>query len=132
MGVGRFGPYVKHGKTYASIPKAIEPLDLSYDDAVEILLAKTEAEAKSLLRTFSEEENLEIRDGRFGPYIKYQGDNYKLPKGADVSALSYEEVKEIIASTPVKKAKGSRSTTTKAKTTKATPSRSRSKKATEA
>lgn len=131
VGVGRFGPYVKHGKTYASIPKGVEPLDLSYDEAVEILLAKAEAESKSLLRTFTEEDNLEIRDGRFGPYIKYQGGNYKLPKGADVLVLSYEEVKEIIAANPVKKGKTSKTIASKAKATKATASRSRSKKADE-
>lgn len=131
VGVGRFGPYVKHGKTYASIPKGVEPLDLSYDEAVEILLAKAEAESKSLLRTFTEEDNLEIRDGRFGPYIKYQGGNYKLPKGADALALSYEEVKDIIAANPVKKGKTSKTTASKAKATKATASRSRSKKADE-
>lgn len=121
VGVGRFGPYVRHGKTYASIPKEQDPLDISLQDAIEIIKAKAEAEAKSLLRSFDEEEGLEIRDGRFGAYIKYQGSNYKLPKGANIEALTYQEVKDIIEHSPSKstrKKSTSRSTTAKKTTSK--------------
>lgn len=104
VGVGKFGPYVRYGKSYVSIPKDKDPLDLSLEEAVNLIKAKIAAEEKSLLRTFGEEEQLEIRDGRYGAYIKYQGDNYKLPKGVDVTSITYDEVKKIIVDTPVKKA----------------------------
>lgn len=117
VGTGRFGPYVRWGKTYASIPQGTDPLGLDYSDAVKIVIAKLEAEEKSLLRTFAEEEGLEIRDGRFGAYIKYQGANYKLPKNADVEAISYEEVKAIIDATPSKTPRGGRKASSKKSTT---------------
>lgn len=112
VGVGRFGPYVRKGTSYTSIPKEKDPLELSLEDAIELVRAKAEAAERSLLRTFSEESDLEIRDGRFGPYIKYQGSNYKLPKGADIQALSYQDVKQIIEQTPSKSSRSTRSKTT--------------------
>lgn len=116
VGVGRFGPYVRVGQSYTSIPKGVDPLDLSLEDAIQLVKDKALAEEKSVLRVFAEEEQLEIRDGRYGAYIKYQGGNYKLPKNAEIASLTYEEVKAIIEQAPVAKtAKGkSRSTTAKA------------------
>lgn len=116
VGVGRFGPYVRVGQSYTSIPKGVDPLDLSLEEAIQLVKDKALAEEKSVLRVFAEEEQLEIRDGRYGAYIKYQGGNYKLPKNAEIASLTYEEVKAIIEQAPVAKtAKGkSRSTTAKA------------------
>lgn len=108
VGVGRFGPYVRYGKSYVSIPKEQDPLDLQLDDAVVLIKAKIEATEKSLLRSFDEEEQLEIREGRFGAYIKYQGNNYKLPKGTDIETISYQEIKDIIAQSAVKGSKQSK------------------------
>ncbi len=127
VGVGRFGPYVQWGKRYVSIPKDVAPLDVTLDTAIELIKAKIEQEEKSLLKSFSEEENLEIRDGRFGAYIKYQGNNYKIPKGTEIETLSYEDVKSIIdangtSGSSRKKSVSKKSTakkTTKRKTTKA-------------
>lgn len=125
VGVGRFGPYVRHGKSYTSIPKDKDPLDLTLEEAVLLIKEKAEAEERSLLRSFTEEEQLEIRDGRFGAYIKYQGANYKLPKGVDIVTISYDEVKAIIEATPSKgsgtnrgKKSSTRKTTTKTSTSK--------------
>ncbi|MDY3091136.1 MAG: topoisomerase C-terminal repeat-containing protein, partial [Porphyromonas sp.] len=119
VGVGRFGPYVRLGKSYTSIPKDKDPLTLSLEEAIALIQAKAEAAERSLLRSFTEENELEIRDGRFGPYIKYQGNNYKLPKGVDIQALSYEEVKQIIEQTPTKTGRCARSKTAKTSSAKA-------------
>lgn len=103
VGVGKFGPYVRFGKSYVSIPKGTDPLDLRLDEAIELIQAKALADQKSLVKTFSEEEGFELRDGRFGPYLRYQGSNYKLPKNVDPLALTYEEAKKIVSGGTQKK-----------------------------
>lgn len=104
---GRFGPYVQLGKLFVSIPKGEDPLDITYERAVELIEAKREAERKSHLKQFEEAPGLEVRAGRFGPYISFEGKNYKIPKkDADRAAgLSLEECREIIAAEQKKPAK---------------------------
>lgn len=115
VGIGKFGPYVRYGKSYVSIPKDRDPLDVNLDEAIALIQAKAEAEEKSLLKVFTEEQGLEVRDGRFGPYIKYQNANYKLPKGTDIASLTYEDAKKIIDEAPQKKTVKRTSSRTKAK-----------------
>ena len=115
VGIGKFGPYVRYGKSYVSIPKDRDPLDVNLDEAIALIQAKAEAEEKSLLKVFTEEHGLEVRDGRFGPYIKYQNANYKLPKGTDIASLTYEDAKKIIDEAPQKKTVKRTSSRTKAK-----------------
>lgn len=102
VSTGRFGPYVQHAKKYASIPKNEDPLGISLERAVELILAKREAEAKSHLKNFDEEPEMEVRSGRFGPYIAYKGKNYKIPKNMTERAaeLSLEECHKIVESEP--------------------------------
>ena len=109
---GRFGPYVQLGKLFVSIPKGEDPLDITYERAVELIEAKREAERKSHLKQFEEEPGMEVRSGRFGPYISFEGKNYKIPKkDADRAAeLSLEECRQIIASEQQKPAKTTRRT----------------------
>ena len=117
VGAGRFGPYVQHNGKFVSLPKGEDPMSVTLDRAIELILAKREAEAKSHLRSFVEEPELEILNGRFGPYIKYKGQNYKIPKDRveQAAALSLEECKAIIeADTKVAK-KRTTSRRTKAK-----------------
>lgn len=127
VAVGRFGPYIKHDGKFTSLPKGVEPLDVNLEEAIRYINEKREAEQKSLLRTFSEEEDLEIRQGRFGPYIKYQGKNYKIPAEL-IETISYSEVKKIIEEAPDKSKKRSsnKSTTTTAKR-RGTASKSKAK-----
>lgn len=111
VGVGRFGPYVCHQKLYASLTKGEDPMSVTLERAEELLQAKREAEAKSHLKSFAEEPELEVRSGRFGPYIAYQGTNYKIPKAkAECAAdLTLEECHAIIESEskkPKAKARG--------------------------
>ncbi len=95
---GRFGPYVLHNKKFVSIPKGEDPMGVGLERATELILAKRENEAKSHLKQFAEEPGLEVRTGRFGPYISFNGKNYKIPKqqAAQAAELSLEECRKII------------------------------------
>ena len=98
---GRFGPYVQLGKLFASIPKGEDPMTIDLPRALELLTAKKDAEAKSHLKTFEEDKELEVRTGRFGPYISWKGKNFKLPKKEATRAaeLTYEDCMAIVRST---------------------------------
>lgn len=95
---GRFGPYLQHGKLFASIPKDENPLSITLECAIEILQEKRAAEEKKILRTFPENPDIQILNGRFGPYFSYQKKNIKLPKTAAtrIDELTVEECLEII------------------------------------
>ena len=105
--VGRFGPYVQLGKLFVSIPKDEDPMTITLERAIELILAKREAEIKSHLKQFDEEPGMEVRAGRWGPYISFEGKNYKIPKkDADRAAtLSLEECRQIIEAEQKKPAK---------------------------
>ena len=77
---GRFGPYVVHRKMYASIPKDVNPLEITFEEGVKLIVAKRREEAQKHIKTFEEDPDLEIRNGRFGPYLAYKENNYKLTK----------------------------------------------------
>ena len=104
---GRFGPYVQLGKLFASIPKGEDPMTIDLPRALELLTAKKDAEAKSHLKTFEEDKELEVRTGRFGPYISWKGKNFKLPKKEATRAaeLTYEECLAIVKAESQKKKK---------------------------
>ena len=97
VAIGRFGPYVRHDGKFASIPGDIAPAEVSLEQAIELLVAKREQEARRLVKTFDEEPDLQILNGRYGIYIAYKGKNYKIPKTvADPAALTLTEALEII------------------------------------
>jgi DNA topoisomerase-1 len=101
VGTGRFGPYVLHKKVYASLPKELDPMTLTIGDAVKLINAKRQSDEKKHLRVFVEDDNLEILDGRYGPYIVYNGKNYRLPKALHDKAreLSYDEAMAVVNKT---------------------------------
>ena len=105
VAVGRFGPYVRHAGKFYSLPKDIDPLSCTAEQAIEIIREKRESEEKSLLKSFAEDADLSIRTGRFGPYLKYKTDNYKLPKDVDPTSMSYDDCMKLIAETPAKTAR---------------------------
>ncbi len=80
IGAGRFGPYVRHDNKFISLPKGADPMTFTYDEAVELIQSKRLAEAQKHIKTFEEEPELEVLNGRYGPYITYKGANYRLPK----------------------------------------------------
>ncbi len=101
VAVGRFGPYVRHAGKFVSIPKDISPLEITLEQAEELIKAKREADTKKIVKTFDEEPDLQILNGRYGVYISYKKANYKIPKTvADPAALTLDECMEIIASQP--------------------------------
>ncbi|MDO5570859.1 MAG: type I DNA topoisomerase [Bacteroidales bacterium] len=96
IGVGRFGPYVRHDSKYVSLPKEFEPMTVTLDESIALIEAKRKQESERLIKTFEQNEALQILNGRFGPYITLDKNNYKIPKGTDPKALTYEECMEII------------------------------------
>ena len=96
VGTGRFGPYIHNNGIYASLPKTIDPLEITLDEAIEIIQKKKDAEAKKHIKKFEEEPELEILNGRYGPYITYKGSNYKIPKDIIPQDLSLDACREII------------------------------------
>ena len=97
VGMGRFGAYILHDKKYVSIPKETDPMDIQLEDAVRLIDEKRKAEKANHLKTFEEDAELEVMNGRYGPYLKYQGTNYKLPRAIkDPASMTYEQCMEII------------------------------------
>ncbi len=96
VGAGRFGPYVHGFGIYVTLPKEIDPMSVTLEQAVELLKAKQEAEAKRHIKRFDEEPDLEIMNGRYGPYISYQGNNYKIPAGIEPADLSLASCLELV------------------------------------
>ena len=80
IGTGRFGPYVLHNKKYVSLPKGSDPMSVTLQEAIKLIIEKRQAEVERHLRKFEEEPELEVLNGRYGPYIAYKGNNYRLPK----------------------------------------------------
>ena len=96
IGAGRFGPYIKHNNIYVSLPKSHDPLTVSLEEATELIEGKRKAEAERIIKTYEQEPALQVLNGRFGPYIAYNGKNYKLPKSATPTELTLEECLEIV------------------------------------
>lgn len=113
--VGRFGPYVQLGKLFVSIPKGEDPMDITLERAAELIQEKRLKEEQSHLKQFDEDSDLEVRAGRWGPYIAYKGKNYKLPKSDAERAteLTYDECKKIIEAEAKKPATRGRGRATK-------------------
>ena len=103
VAVGRFGPYLKHGKTFVSIPKDIAPLEITHDQAVELIEAKRKADEQKVIKTFAEEPELQVLNGRFGPYISYKKQNYKIPRKTDPASLTLDDCRAIVEAGPAPK-----------------------------
>ncbi len=102
IGAGRFGPYILHDRQYTSIPKGTDPMGITLDDAILLIQEKRQQDSKKHMKFFLEDPKLEILNGRYGPYLTYDGKNYRLPKSLHekVTELTYDECMKIIQSTP--------------------------------
>ena len=98
IGAGRFGPYVLHNKQYTSLPKGTDPMATTLEEAVALIEERRKQDKQKHLKIFLEDDKLEILNGRYGPYLAYDGKNYRLPKAMHDRAaeLKYEECMEII------------------------------------
>ena len=109
VAVGRFGPYIRHDSKFYSIPKSEDPLEITAERAIEIIEEKREVDRNKLINTFGENGEIQVLNGRYGPYIAFEKNNYKIPKKIDATTLTEEQCREIIASqadTVGKKKKG--------------------------
>ena len=107
IGAGRFGPYVLHNKKYVSLPKDENPMTITLDAAINLIQKKRLQEAQRHLKTFEEDANMEVMNGRYGPYIAYKGKNYRMPKALHekASELTYEQCMDIVNNAPEPKRK---------------------------
>ena len=115
VGIGRFGPYIRHDGKYVSLPKEFTPQGVSLEDAIILIQQKREQESQRLIKKFDEDDELELLNGRFGPYIAYKKKNYKLPKGSEPASLTFADCMKIVEDAdkaPAKK-KPARKKTTK-------------------
>lgn len=115
VGIGRFGPYIRHDGKYVSLPKEFTPQGVSLEDAIILIQQKREQESQRLIKKFDEDDELELLNGRFGPYIAYKKKNYKLPKGSEPASLTFADCMKIVEEAdkaPAKK-KPARKKTTK-------------------
>ena len=96
VAVGRFGPYVKHDNKFYSLAKTDNPALVEYDRAVEIINEKRLKDQNNIMLTFSEDPDLKVLDGRYGPYIVYKKNNYKIPKDTNPNTLSYADCMAIV------------------------------------
>ena len=99
VGIGKYGPYVRYGKSFASLQRGDDPYTITYERAVELIRAQqaAAAAAHTPLKSFDEEPELLVKNGRYGPYIAYKGKNYRIPKGRNPEELTLEECRDIIA-----------------------------------
>lgn len=99
-GVGKFGPYIRHDNKFVSLGKELDPLSISESEAIQLIVEKREADDKKMIKTFAENPEIQILNGRWGPYIKFGKDNFKIPKGMEPENLTFTEVTEIIEKQP--------------------------------
>ena len=114
VAVGRFGPYVRHGNSYTSVPKGEDPLSVTLERAIEIIEAKRREDKNKEIKKF-EAEDIQVLNGRYGAYIAHAGTNYKIPKGNDPAALTLADCQKIIAEAKTKPASATKKRTAKKK-----------------
>ncbi len=122
VGIGRFGPYVRHDGKFVSLKKDIDdPLEIDLGRAIELIEEKRKADREKFIKSFDEDAELQILNGRWGPYISYQKKNYKIPKDQDPKLLTFEDCQKLIK-------EGGKKTVKKKAATKATATKKTSKK----
>jgi DNA topoisomerase-1 len=97
VAIGRFGPYIRHNGIFVSLKKEDDPMTIETDRAIELILAKRKQEEERVIKVFKENEDVQLLNGRWGPYLAIGKDNYKLPKGTDAGKLTLQECMEIAA-----------------------------------
>lgn len=120
VAVGRFGPYIRHDGKFISLPRGLDPYAVTEEEAVQLIEEKRKKDSEKTISIFGEgDEEIQVLNGRYGPYITYQKGNYKIPKGTDAATLTKEQCKEIIKNTESTSSKSKKTSKTEKKTTKA-------------
>ncbi|GAB3201157.1 DNA topoisomerase-1 [Pontibacter aydingkolensis] len=104
--VGRFGPYIRHDGKFYSLPKTIDPLYVTAQEAVDLIEAKRKSDAEKTIKTFEENPDVQVLNGRYGPYIVVGKKNVKIPKGKEPGELTLQECLDLAEATPEKKGRG--------------------------
>lgn len=94
VAIGRFGPYVRHNNLFFSIPKGRDPLDVTKEEAIEIIEEKRKKDREKVIKVFSENPDARIENGRWGPFIRFGKQNIKIPKGTEIESITYEQVEK--------------------------------------
>jgi DNA topoisomerase-1 len=94
---GRFGPYMKYGNKNISLPRGCDPLKISLEECAKLIKESLSKKAGGIIAEYTG-SGIQVIDGSYGPYIKYSGNNYKIPKGTDPTLLTEDKCKEIIES----------------------------------
>lgn len=96
VGSGRYGNYVRHDNQFVSLPKEFDPLEVSLEQAIQLVKDKREEDRKKIILSFEQDPELLVLNGRYGPYISKKGQNYKIPKKTDPATLSYQDCLDLI------------------------------------
>ncbi|PIF05182.1 MAG: DNA topoisomerase I [Draconibacterium sp.] len=108
VGIGRFGPYVRHNGAFVSLGKDDDPFEIDLSRAIELIETKRKKDKEAIITTFDEEPDLKVLNGRWGPYISYKKKNYKIPKKTDAATLSLDDCMKIINNAPAPRSKRTR------------------------
>ncbi|WP_319591846.1 type I DNA topoisomerase [uncultured Draconibacterium sp.] len=108
VAIGRFGPYVRHDNKFVSLGKEDDPYSVQLDRAIELIEAKREKDRKAVIKKFDEDAELQVLNGRWGPYIKHGKKNYKIPKTTKAEELTFEDCMKIIETAPEPKSRRGR------------------------
>ena len=101
VAIGRFGPYVQNGSLFASIPKEEDPMHVNLERALELIAVKKQADIEKFINSFEHESGqIQLLKGRWGPYIKHEKKNYKIPKDVEAADITLEEALKYIAEAP--------------------------------
>ena len=128
VGIGRFGPFVKQGDTYASLKAEDDPYTVELQRALDLVREKREIAANRIIRDFG--DGVQVLNGRYGPYISDGTKNARIPKDREPSSLTHTECLELLAAAPVKPKRGGRFGKGAAKNAESAPKKSAAKKAT--
>lgn len=92
VAIGRFGPYIRHNNEFYSLPKGLDPMDVNEEQAIEIIELKRKKDIEKIIKTFDENPDARIEQGRWGPFIRFGKQNIKIPKNKEAETITYEEV----------------------------------------
>jgi DNA topoisomerase-1 len=107
VAIGRFGPYVRHNSMFYSLPKGVDPHDVTEEAAIELIIEKRKKDAEKLIKAFDEDETVKVLNGRWGPYIEFGKLNVKIPKDiTDPLTLTFEQCKALADAMPKDAKKG--------------------------